>query len=95
MACGLHFKLDEWFSLEGSSVMTHKQMNLTSSTRTLMPSTPIRCSKSQIALISWMWWLALVLFGKTSPSCSLLSMKACKEELLINALRSSKTVVKP
>ena len=66
-------------------------MTLTSSTR----STPGRFSKSQVALISWMWWLnrcnrypfmgSTFLLGKTSPTCSLLSMKTWKMELIITA----------
>ena len=73
--------------------MNLKQMTLTSSTRTLMPYFPSRIYKRQVALISWVWWLTRCcrnlsmgfnfLLHKTSPSCSLLSMKACKVGFII------------
>ena len=103
MICyGLPAYISNWMTgsvLESSALMNPKQMTLTSSTWTMMPSTPSRCFYRQVTLISWMWWLTRCsrnlsmgfasLLGKTSPSCSLLSMKACKVELLTTAKKSS------
>ena len=109
MICyGLPAYISNWMTgsvLESSTLMNPKQMTLTSSTRTLMPSTSSRCFQET----SYSDQLDVVvadqvqqetfhglhfLLGKTSPSCSLLFMKACKVELLMTARKSSRTVFK-
>ena len=99
----LHFKLGDWLSL-GKFCPDDSQGDEDPDQQHQDSDAfhPSRCSKRQVTLISWMWWLTrccrypfmgftFLLCKTSSLYCSLLVMKDCQEELLIMARESYKT----